>query len=121
MAEHNEFGKQGEDIACNYLEKKGYKILERNWVFGKHEIDIIAHESKYIVIVEVKARHSSFAGEPETAVTREKQKSLIQAANAYVRKMNYTEEVRFDIVSILIVKGKEHINHIEDAFYPTLY
>jgi putative endonuclease len=121
MADHNEFGRKGEDIAAEYLQKKNYKILERNWVSGKHEIDIIAKESNYIVVVEVKARHSNFAGEPETAVTRDKQRSLIQAANTYVRKMNYSEEVRFDIISILIVKGEEHINHIEDAFYPTLF
>ena len=121
MAEHNEFGKKGEDIAVEYLQKKGYRILERNYVSGKNEIDIIAQEGKYIVVVEVKARHSNYAGEPETAVTRDKQKSLIRAANAYVRKMNYNEEVRFDIISIMVVKGKEEINHIEDAFYPTLF
>ena len=121
MAEHNEFGRKGEEIAAEYLQKKGYKILERNWVSGKNEIDIIAHESKYIVVVEVKTRHSNYAGEPETAVTREKQRSLIRAANSYVRKMNMDEEVRFDIISILVVKGKEQINHIEDAFYPTLF
>jgi putative endonuclease len=121
MAEHNEFGKKGEEIAIDFLKKKGYKILETNWVSGKNEIDIIAREGKYIIVVEVKARHSNFAGEPETAVTRDKQKSLIRAANAYIRKMNYDEEVRFDIISILVVKGKEQINHIEDAFYPTLF
>jgi putative endonuclease len=121
MAEHNEFGKKGEDIAADYLQKKGYKILERNWVSGKNEIDIIAREGKFIVVVEVKTRHSNYAGEPETAVTHDKQKSLIRAANSYIRKMNLYEEVRFDIISILVVKGKEQINHIEDAFYPTLF
>lgn len=121
MAEHNEFGKKGEDIAAEYLQKKGYKILERNWVSGKNEIDIIAREGKYVVVVEVKSRHSNYAGEPETAVTKDKQRSLIRAANSYVRKMNMDEEVRFDIISILVVKGKEEINHIEDAFYPTLF
>lgn len=120
MAEHNDFGREGEEMAAEYLQKKGYRILERNWTLGKNEIDIIAREGKYIVAVEVKARHSDFAGEPETAVTREKQKSIICAANAYVRKMHYDEEVRFDIVSILVVKGVVTINHIEDAFYPTL-
>jgi len=120
MAEHNEFGKKGEEIAAEYLQKKGYKILETNWSSGKNEIDIIAREGKYIVVVEVKARHSNFAGEPETAVTRDKQKALFGAANDYVRIMNIDEEVRFDIISILVVKGKEQINHIEDAFYPTL-
>ena len=120
MADHNDFGREGEAIAAKYLEKKGYKILEKNWKLGKNEIDIIAREGKYIVAVEVKARHSNYAGEPETAVTREKQRSIIRAANAYVRKMNFDEEVRFDIVSILVVKGVETINHIEDAYYPTL-
>ena len=54
MAEHNEFGKKGEDIAAEFLQKKGYKILERNWVSGKNEIDIIAREGKYIVVIEVR-------------------------------------------------------------------
>ncbi|MCX6244351.1 MAG: YraN family protein [Bacteroidetes bacterium] len=121
MADHNEFGRKGEEIARDYLAGKGYQILETNWVSGKNEIDIIAREGKYIIVVEVKARHSNYAGEPETAVTREKQKSLIRAANSYVRKMNIDLEVRFDIISILVVKGKEQINHIEDAFYPTLF
>jgi putative endonuclease len=121
MAEHNELGKKGEEIAKEYLAGKGYKILETNWVSGKNEIDILAVDGKYLVVVEVKTRHSNYAGEPETAVTREKQKSLIRAANAYIRKMNIDLEVRFDIISILVVKGKEQVNHIEDAFYPTLF
>lgn len=120
MAEHNDFGRKGEDIAAEYLQKKGYKILERNWSLGKNEIDIIARDGKYIVVVEVKSRHSNYAGEPETAVTRDKQRSLVRAANAYINKMHFNEEVRFDIISILVVKGAEQINHIEDAFYPTL-
>ena len=120
MAEHNDFGRKGEEIAADYLQKKGYKILEKNWVSGKNEIDIIAHDGKYLVVAEVKSRHSNYAGEPETAVTRDKQKALIRAANAYIRKNNIEDEVRFDIISILVVKGQEQIHHIEDAFYPTL-
>jgi putative endonuclease len=121
MAEHNDFGKKGEEIAADYLEKKGYKILEKNWVSGKYEIDIIAHDGKYLVVVEVKSRHSKFAGEPETAVTRDKQKMLIRAANSYVLRNHIDDEVRFDIISILVVKDQEQIHHIEDAFYPTLF
>ena len=121
MAEHNDFGRKGEDIAVKYLEKKGYKILERNWTLGRNEIDIIARDGKYIVVAEVKSRHSNFAGEPETAVTRDKQRSLIRAADAYINKMKLSEEVRFDIVSVLVVNGAEKINHIMDAFYPTLF
>jgi putative endonuclease len=122
MADHLEFGKKGETIAAEYLQKKGYKIIDTNWRSGKNEIDIVAREEsgKYVVVVEVKSRHSLYGGEPETAVTRDKQKSLIRAANAYVRIKNVQEEIRFDIISILITKEGEKINHIEDAFYPTL-
>jgi putative endonuclease len=121
MADHNEFGKEGEETAVNFLRKKGYKILETNWKAGKNEIDIIAIDKETLVIVEVKSRHSNFAGEPETAVTRDKQRSLIRAANYYIAKMKLDSEVRFDIVSILVVKDQQTINHIEDAFYPTLH
>jgi len=120
MAEHNDLGKKGEEIAAAFLEKKGYVILEKNWRQWKNEIDLIAMDGKYLVIVEVKTRQSNFFGEPETAVTREKQRALIRAANAYVRYRNIPSEVRFDILSIIISKTSEQIHHIVDAFYPTL-
>ena len=120
MAEHNELGKKGEDIAAAYLEKKGYRILEKNWRQWRNEIDLIAVDGKYLVIVEVKTRQSNFFGEPETAVTRDKQKTLIRAANAYIRYKNTDLEVRFDIISIILSKESEQIHHMEDAFYPTL-
>jgi putative endonuclease len=120
MAEHNDLGKRGEEIAAGYLEKKGYRILEKNWRQWRNEIDIIAMDGGCLVIVEVKTRKSNFFGEPETAVTRDKQKALIRSANAYVRYRNIQCDVRFDILSILISKTSEQIHHIEDAFYPTL-
>jgi len=120
MAEHNDLGKKGEEIAAGYLEKKGYQILEKNWRQWKNEIDVIAMDGKYLVIIEVKTRQSNYFGEPETAVTRDKQRALIRAANAYVRYKNINCEVRFDILSIIVSKTSEHIHHIVDAFYPTL-
>ena len=120
MAEHNDLGKKGEELAADFLEKKGYQILERNWRQWRNEIDVIAMDGKYLVIIEVKTRQSNYFMEPETAVTRDKQRALIRAANAYVRYKNINCEVRFDILSILISKTSEQIHHIEDAFYPTL-
>ena len=102
MAEHNELGKRGEELASEFLAKKGYKILERNWRLGKNEVDIIAADGKYIVVVEVKTRQSATFGEPETAVTREKQRALIRAANAYIFRNNVREETRFDIIAIIL-------------------
>jgi putative endonuclease len=120
MAEHLDLGKEGETIAADYLTKKGYKIIEQNWKFGKNEIDIIARDGKFIVVVEVKTRHSNYFAEPESNVTREKQRILVRAANAYIRYKRLDNEVRFDVVAILIGLDGEKINHIVDAFYPTL-
>jgi putative endonuclease len=122
MADHLEFGKKGEEIAADHLRNKGYKILDTNWRFGRNEIDLVAKDptGRYLVVAEVKSRHSVYGGEPETAVTREKQKSLIRAADAYLRVKNLQDEIRFDIISIVCSKEGEKVKHIEDAFYPTL-
>ena len=122
MAEHIDLGKKGEEVSITFLKNKGFTILETNWRSGKNEIDIIAKDNsgRYLVFVEVKTRRSLYGGEPEVAVTFDKQKALIRAANAYVRVKNPKEEIRFDIVSILLNQEGEKIKHIEDAFYPTL-
>lgn len=119
MAEHNQTGTKGEDIAAAYLEKKGYALLEKNWRFGHEEIDIIASSDLTLVIAEVKTRKSNYFGEPEEFVTRQKQKHLIKAANAYMEKNDLDLEVRFDIISILLSGNEQKIVHIEDAFHPT--
>lgn len=123
MAEHNEFGKWGEDEAARFLEQKGYSILERDWKWGKRDLDIIAvtEDRQTLVFVEVKTRSSEDLQEPEEAVDNAKMKNLAIAANAYVKAMNAMQDIRFDIVSI-IGKRKclERIEHIEDAFNPLL-
>lgn len=119
MKDHIELGKSGEDIAVALLEEKGYLILERNWRLGKEEIDIIARDGNFVVIVEVKTRASNIFAEPETSVTKNKQRILVRTANAYVHFTRQNGEVRFDIITILIRPGEEVINHIVDAFYAT--
>lgn len=118
MAEHNDFGKLGEELAVNYLTGKGYEILERNWRNVHKEIDIIAKEGKFLVIVEVKTRQTDEYGEPDVAVTRKKQRMLIAAANAYITRKGLDMETRFDIISIVFRDGEPVIEHIEDAFLP---
>ncbi|MCX6268988.1 MAG: YraN family protein [Bacteroidetes bacterium] len=120
MKDHIELGKAGEEAATNFLEEKGYRILERNWRFGREEIDIIARDGNFVVIVEVKTRTSNVFSEPEAAVTKSKQRILIRAANAFVNYRRQGGEVRFDIVTILIRPEGTTINHIADAFYATL-
>ncbi len=118
MAKHNDFGKLGEEIAANYLMEKGYEILERNWRNIHKEIDIIARDGKFLVIVEVKTRQTDEYGNPDIAVTRKKQRMLIAAANAYIMRNRLDIETRFDIISIIFSDGEPVIDHVEDAFLP---
>ena len=118
MAEHNDFGKLGEELAVDYLTGKGYEILERNWRNIHKEIDIIAKDGKFLVIVEVKTRQTDEYGEPDIAVTRKKQRMLIAAANAYITRNKLDVETRFDIISIILKDSEPVIEHIEDAFLP---
>jgi len=117
MADHIETGKRGEIIAVEYLQSKGYIILEQNWHNHHQEIDIIASKGNELIIAEVKCRTGTPLTEPYTAVNRNKQNLLIKAANAYIQRKNIDMETRFDIISITL--GKEVIiDHIENAFYP---
>ena len=116
MAEHNDTGAKGEELAGTYLKNKGYSILETNWRFRNLEADIIASIDQTIVIAEVKTRKSNYFGEPETFVDKQKQKNLRKAANEYIERNNLDKEVRFDIISIVMGNNQMKINHIEDAF-----
>ncbi len=120
MADSHSLGKDGEAAARQYLLKKGYKILHTNWKSGMKEIDIVAENKDFIVFVEVKTRSYDTVLHPSLAVTREKQKSIIFAAESYIKRYNINKESRFDIISIISNDESTDIEHIEDAFYPTL-
>jgi len=118
MADHNELGKLGEQIAADYLLRNGYEILKRNYFYDKAEIDIIAQKSPdTLVIVEVKTRNSDFFGDPQDFVKPSKIKLLVKAANEYVISNDLDLEVRFDIIAIIKNKAVEKLEHFEDAFY----
>lgn len=118
MAQHNTVGKKGEEIALEYLQNKGYKILESGWRFKHKEIDIIAENENCLIFIEVKTRTDNYWGNPEEFVTKSKQKFLIQAAEAYVEEKEYEGESRFDIIAITLKNDCEDIDHIIEAFYP---
>ncbi len=112
-------GNQGEQLAAEYLLAKGYAIVARNWRYQKAELDIIAKCERTTVFVEVKTRRGLAYGYPEEGVTPAKQKHLARGANAYVLEHDINNDIRFDIISIILGKGKApEINHIEDAFFP---
>jgi putative endonuclease len=120
MAESHNLGQKGEDLAVDFLKKGGFKILFRNWKWGKHEIDIIAENKEVVVFAEVKTRRDDFRMHPRTAVTSEKQKSIIWAADGYLKKFNIDKDCRFDVITVIKKGDAFEIDHIEDAFYPTL-
>ncbi|MGK0175923.1 MAG: putative endonuclease, partial [Ulvibacter sp.] len=84
MAYHNDLGKLGEQLAVDYLSRNGFIILERNFIYNKAEVDIIAKKEEKIIIVEVKTRNSAFFGDPQDFVTKTKIKLMVKAANEYV-------------------------------------
>lgn len=115
MANHIKIGAKGENLACDFLEQKGYKILEKNWRSARYEIDIIAEYHNTVVFVEVKTRSSDYYGFPEEAVNITKQEHILKAAEDYVFIHDIKNEIRFDIVSIIINSQTQKIYHIEDA------
>lgn len=118
MAKHIALGKKGEELARQYLEEKGFEILDTNWRHDKDEIDIVAMDGRELVIVEVKTRSTDFYGEPEDSVGYHKENFLIRATEAYLEEKNLDIDSRFDIISIIHSKNQTKITHIEDAFYP---
>lgn len=116
MADHNEFGRIGEDIAAKFLLEKGYKILERNWIYQKKELDIIATIGEELVIVEVKSRSTEFFEHPSDAITLSKIKFLVRATQAYVDLREIKQDVRFDVISVIKNGDNFKVEHIEDAF-----
>lgn len=118
MAQHNKnFGQLGEDIAAAYMQQKGYRLLARNYRFGRVELDAIYELNNEIIFVEVKTRTSDMMAYPEQAVGKSKQKNIRLAAENYLEENQITFPVRFDIIAV--VKGEKfEVEHIEDAFYP---
>lgn len=117
MAEHNELGKFGEELAVEFLQKNGYAILETNWTFQKAEIDIIAQKDNTVAVVEVKTRSSIEYGLPQDFVKPKKIQLLVKAVNEYIVSNEIDSEVRFDIIAIYKEDKTYKIDHIEDAFY----
>jgi putative endonuclease len=115
-----QFGDEGEDMAVDLLLSKGYDIVERNYRFGKGEIDIIAKDPQtdYLIFVEVKSKKNLEFGSPEYSVTKNKIKQIKRIAQAYLYEKEISEiNCRFDVIAILFrSKIKPIINHYENAF-----
>lgn len=119
-----EIGKRGEEIACDYLKKRGYQILARNYRSGRNEIDVITRKDNVISFVEVKTRRNEKFGHPIEAVSENKQREILKAVQSYIHE-NPADGVdyRFDVIAIIENDSNCQFNEvsrdiffIEDAF-----
>ena len=118
MAQHNDLGTEGENLAAAFLEENGYTILERNWTFQKAEIDIIATKEDILAVVEVKTRSSTDFGLPQDFIKPKKIQLLVKAVNEYVVSNDLDVNIRFDIIAIhKYIDKKFVIEYIEEAFF----
>lgn len=107
----------GESIAKDYLIKKGYIILEENFICMKGEVDIITKKNNIISFVEVKTRNFDKFGKPLEAVDYFKKKKIINVALVYIQKYNLKDYFfKFDVLEVTISRDDVLINFIEDAF-----
>ncbi|MBR1644585.1 MAG: YraN family protein [Bacteroidales bacterium] len=115
MAGNKELGQRGEALAARYLEQKGYTLLHRNLRFGRHEADLVALDGRTTVFVEVKTRSRTTFGRPEAAVDVAKRRAYVAMAEAYAHDHPEVEEMRFDVVAIVMAGATADIVHYEDV------
>ena len=121
MASHNDTGQKGEALARQFLEEKGYHILETNWRYRRAEIDLIAKDGEILVFVEVKTRSNVAFGRPEEFVSDRKEQFMVAAASAYMEATGHNWEIRFDIIAVVLPDhSTPKIQHFVDAFFPGL-
>jgi putative endonuclease len=117
-------GMDGEDLAAAYLEGLGYRVMERNYRFERAEVDLICFEPTpdnaggQLVFVEVKTRTGTGYGRPEEAITHEKQRNMLRAAEAFLHERRLDgSPCRFDVVAIILKGEGREIQHFRDAFW----
>ncbi|MDO4523390.1 MAG: YraN family protein [Eubacteriales bacterium] len=108
-------GAQYEELAAEFLEKKGCRIIDKNFRIRSGEIDLIVRDGRYLVFVEVKYRKNVQKGSPLAAVDARKQRVILQTAQYYLHRKGYPEDMpcRFDVIGIC----GEEIVHVKDAFW----
>lgn len=110
-------GPEGEEIAADFLKKRGYRILERNFKTSLGEVDLIAREGKTLVFVEVKARAGETFGPPQSAVDIRKQTKISRVALSYLSNMKIEAcSCRFDVVAVLKKPDGIQVELFRNAF-----
>jgi putative endonuclease len=120
MNERQQFGRAAEEAAAQYLQRRGWRLLDRNVRIGRGELDLIARRGPVLAFVEVKARRSGAAGAPEDAVTPRKQRQVARLAGLWLAwrpwALTGVTDVRFDIVAVDATAVPAAVRHLPAAF-----
>lgn len=114
MSDKIKTGREGENLATEFLKKKGFEIVARNYRFKRSEIDIIVKKDDWLLFIEVKTRSSADYGEPEEFVDLAKARMIFAAAEEFIFSTDWQGHVRFDVISVKLGTQPE-IVHFEDA------
>ena len=118
MSDAYDLGRAGEEAAARYLTFHDYRLLDRNWRFEHAEIDLIAEAFGLLSIVAVQTRATAAYGDGLESVDADKQRLLVRAADAYIRKHGLHLPVRFDVITVIGRQAPFRITHYRDAFLP---
>ena len=114
-------GDHAEQLACAYLEKQGLILVEKNYTSRFGEIDLIMHNKKYLIFIEVRYRKNNYFGGALESIDWHKQQKIMNTAQSYYwhKKNCWTKELpsRFDVVALSGNIASPEINWIENAFY----
>ena len=114
----NETGRRGEDLALEWLERRGFRLLDRNWRTAHKELDLVMEGPERVHFVEVKTLTPPLLVEPFEKVDALKQSRLISAASRYVSSKQVRKEVQFDVVSVVLDGDQPRVDYIPEAFSP---
>ena len=115
-----ELAEVGEKIACEHLRSKGHTILNRRYRYDRAEVDIVSESGGMRVCPAVQTRDSRPLTVPLQLAPPNKHRQLINAADGDLKERNEERPSRFDIIIIVHNTEYTRIDHIEDAFYPTI-
>jgi len=114
MTDKIETGVHGENLAAEFMAKKGFRVVARNYRWKRAEIDLIVQREDWLIFVEVKTRTSNAYGEPESFVSDYQRRLIYDAADDYIFRTNWRGHIRFDIISVTPGPNPQ-IVHFEDA------
>ena len=113
---NKEVGNLGEEIATEYIKKKKYVIIQRNFRCRYGEVDIVAKDNNEYVFIEVKTRTSKKFGQPAEAVNQLKKKHIYNVTRYFLHRYKIENSlVRFDVIEVFLSKDRYRVNHIKQV------